>query len=272
MKRLALSAFVIAAAALHAPAVQASVLYGADFPGAANVYTLNQSTGAAGLVGNSGVEIGDMTSNPAAGILWGIDISGATLRTFNPATGLPTGAVSLLNAAGAPVAITSIAYDVVTGTLYGNTAVGFGAPADTLYSINPVTGLVTAVGAIGFTDVYALGFDQSGTLFGVADLTNELIAINTGTGAGALIAGLSLGFVYDIASRPEDNAMFLADSGTFSLYTLNTASGATSLVGPYGSSLNIVGLAFLTVPEPAALALFAVGLAGLGWARRRRTF
>lgn len=271
MKRFVLVAFVIAAAASHAPAVQASVLYGADFPGAASIYTLNQSTGAAGLVGGSGVEIGDMTSNPAAGILWGIDIGAATLRTFNPATGLPTSAVPLVDVAGAPVAITSIAYDVVTGTLYGNTAVGFGAPADTLYGINPVTGLVTVIGGIGFTNVYALGFDQGGTLFGVADLTNELISISTGTGAGALIAPLALGFAFDIASRPEDNAMFLADSGTNSLYTLNTATGATSLVGPYGSGLNIVGLAFLTVPEPAALALFAVGLAGLGWVRRRRT-
>jgi hypothetical protein len=266
---MALIAAVFAVASIHMTETRASVLYGADFPGGANVYTMDQATGAANLIGNSGVEIGDMTSNPGAGILWGVDIGNATLRTFNPATGLPTGAVTLLDAAGARVQIVSIAYDVVTNTLYGNTAVGFNAAADTLYTIDPLTGLVTQIGAINFTSVFALGFDQNGDLFGVADATNELISIDTGTGAGTSIATLSVGLAFDIASRPEDDVMFLADSGTFSLYTLNTANGNLTLVGPYGGTPNIVGLAFL-VPEPGAALIFLLGTGGLMLLRRRQ--
>jgi len=269
MERMTLIAAVFAAASIQMTETRASVLYGADFPGAANVYIMNQGNGAANLVGNSGVEIGDMTSNPGAGILWGVDIGNATLRTFSPATGLPTGAVTLLDAAGARVQIVSIAYDVVTGTLFGNTSVGFGAAADTLYTINPLTGLVTQIGLINFTDVFALGFDQNGNLFGVADLTNQLISINTGSGAGLAIANLAVGLAFDIASRPEDDVMFLADSGTNSLYTVNTGNGALNLVGPYGAALNIVGLAFL-VPEPGAALIFLLGTGGLMLVRRRQ--
>jgi hypothetical protein len=205
-------------------------------------------------------------------ILWGVDISNRTLRTFNAQTGAPTGAVPLLNAAGAPVAIVSIAYDVVTNTLYGNTTPVYSGEADTLYVINPATGAVTPIGAIGFAEVYALGFDQGGTLFGVADVSNELISINTGSGLGASIAVLAVGRVFDLASRPEDDLMFLADSdsGTFSLYTVNTGNGALNTIGPYGANINIVGLAFL-VPEPTTLGLFGLGVLALGFIRRRRT-
>ena len=127
--------------------------------------------------------------------------------------------------------ITSLAYDPVTGVLYGNTTSAFSGGSDTLYAIDPTTGLTTLVGAIGFTNVYALGFDQTGALFGVSDATEQLIGVDTSTGAGSAIATLSTFQYYDMASRPEDNVMFLLSSEDEELFTVNTTTGVETSWG-----------------------------------------
>jgi len=67
---------------------------------------------------------------------------------------------------------------------------------------------------------------------------------------------MQVGFAFDIASRPEDGTMFLADTGTNSLFTLDVTNGALTGIGSYGTTpLNLVGLAFSQIPEPGTLAL-----------------
>jgi len=228
-----------------------SELYGVEFSGPTDLFKINQASGLVSSVGPSGQDnLGDMTSDTRAGSerLWGVRIASSELFEFNPATGAAT-SVAVLSS---PDKMVSIAFDPVGGKLYGNTSAGFGAPFDALYEINPTTGASTFIGRILFENVYSLGFDQSGKLFGVSDATDDLISIDTSTGNGTFIADLAVGFAFDIASRPEDNKMFLADSGTFSLYTVDTGSGALTLVGGYGGFPNVVGLAFLpsgVIPE-----------------------
>lgn len=251
---------------------QASDLFGIEFAGPTDLFRIDQTTGLVASIGASGHDnLGDLTSDtrPGSPTIWGVRIASNELFAFNPATGAAT-SVATLNSVDN---MTSLAFDPVGAKLYGNTSKGFGAPADALYQIDPVSGNTTLVGPIGFDNVYALGFDQSGRLFGVADATDELIAIDTTTGAGSLIAHLPLGLSFDIASRPEDNVMFLADSGTYTLYTVNTGTGAVSPVGSYGSTPNVVGLAFLPVVPEASTYLAAGSLGGLGLLaelRRRR--
>lgn len=264
---------VALAALLSAPQAQASALYGVSFSGPTPLYELDQTSGALSSVGPTGSDnLGDLTSDTRAGsfTLWGMRIASNELVTIDAGTGAISGSVALDSADR----MVSIAFDAVSGRLYGNTSVGFGAAFDALYEINPLTGATTFVGRILFSNVFALAFDQAGTLFGISDNTDELISISTTTGNGALVGSTGLGFGFDIASRPEDGAMFLADSGTSSLYRLDTATGATTLVGGYGASTNIVGLAFGpggTVPVPGTLALAAMGLAALGARSRRAT-
>jgi len=265
-----LAGLALAAAALL-PAT-ASTLYGTAFAGLTPLYTLDQGTGALGTVGDTGaMAIGDLTSDTRAGsfTLWGMRIADNELVTLDAATGAVTGSVAL----DSNDDMVSIAFDAVSGRLYGNTSVSFGAAFDALYEIDPTTGATSFIGRILFQDVFALAFDQTGQLFGIADATDELITISTATGNGALVGSVDVGFAFDIASRPEDNVMFLSDSGTTSLYRIDTATGATTLVGPYGAAANIAGLAFgpgAAVPVPGSLGLAALGLVALGAQVRRR--
>jgi hypothetical protein len=262
-----------------ASGASASTLYAVDYPASANLYAVNQATGALSTVGAVGFDnIGDLTSDQVS-TLWGIQITTDSLVSIDPVTGVGTLGPAITGTATPPTGgpafpIVSLAYDPLTATLYGNTSVPYGGEtADELYSINTTTGAATAVGLIGDDSVYALAFDQSGDLFGV-DGTCDLVGISTASGAGTVIGSTGLApnggcGAYDIASDPTSGMMYLADGFSSSLYTVDLTSGAASLVGPYGgTSPNVVGLAFLgtAAPEPGTFLLFgtAIGLVAFG--------
>ena len=262
----------VAAFVVSPSAIAGATLYGVDYPASATLYGVNQSTGALSAIGPVGLDnIGDLTSDNVSTI-WGVQITTNDLVTFNPSTGVGTlgPSISGTSSTGAPVPIVSLAYDPVSGVLYGNTSVPYGGvTADQLFTINTTTGAASPVGLIGSNSVFALAFDTSGVLYGV-DGSGNLITISTLTGAGTTVGNTGLGAVYDIAFDPTNDVLFAADSGTSSLYTLNASTGADTLVGSYGSSTNIVGLAFLNVPEPFTLSLFGAGLFGVGVMGRRK--
>jgi hypothetical protein len=271
-RRLAVVArfVVIACLAGHAAA---SDLFGVSLPpnNPSLLYSVNQSSGQVTTIGTTGFsDVTDLTSNPLTGTIWGVDVTTRQLLVINPHTGAAS-AVATLDSAEA---IASIAFDPVTGGLFGNTAVEFGPSSDTLYRIDPITGHTTAIGSIGKASVFALAFDQHGVLLGVSNGTHELITISTATGMATQAVPIDALKAFDIASRPEDNTMFLADSNSGQLYTLNTATGATLAVGPYGTAPtpNIAGLAFMSeAPEASTYVTVMVGLGLVFVLRRRRS-
>jgi hypothetical protein len=251
-----------------AQSARSQELYGIEFAGPSNLFRVNQMNGSLTSVGAIGLDsLGDLTSDTRAGSpkLWSVRIASNQLIELNPTNASVLNTVNL----NSPDDIVSIAFDAVTGKLYGNTSVGFGAPFEALYEIDPASGNSTFIGRILFDNVYALGFDQAGKLFGVSDATNELISINTSNGNGTSIATLQVGLTFDIASRPGDDVMFLTDSGTDRLWTVNTSNGNLTDIGPHIGAMqgNMVGLAFSPIPEPTGLSLL---LLGLPWMLRRR--
>ncbi len=119
------------------------ILYGSSYnPGVdSSLYTINTSTGALTDIGSTGLtDIGDLASNQTS-ILWGVQLTTDDLVTFNPKTGAGTAGPTITGTGlSASVPITSIAWDPVTGILYGNSDTGYGATRDSLYSINTATG------------------------------------------------------------------------------------------------------------------------------------
>lgn len=268
-----LTATLLAWAWCTTPVLAGSILYGVNYAGTTPLYTIDQTSGAAISVGGALVDIGDLTSNQVD-TLWGVTLppSGGTgvndLVSIDPLTGAVLSSVALTGTRAGN--ITSLAYNPLSAKLYGNTTPFYGDPdGDRLYEIDPLTGSVALIGEIGFEEIYALAFDQLGTLFGISN-GGTLLSIDTGTGAGTSIAAGLGGGLFDMASRPEDNVMFLT-VGFGSLGTIDTTTGVIDTRGGYGGPGNVVGLAFLgerVIPEPATLALCGMGL--LAWGLRGR--
>lgn len=139
-----------------------------------------------------------------AGILYAADGALSTagnLYTVDSNTGLTTVVGALVDAAGASYAINGMAWDSVNQWLWGTTSGASPTLANGLVRINPNTGQVTAVGLLGLTPPN----------FG-ADLDMR----------GGTLYGW-------------------AEGSLSALMTINTATGAATVVGPNGQNLNTTG-------------------------------
>jgi hypothetical protein len=124
------------------------------------------------------------------------------LYIVNPATGATISDVGPLNdSAARNFGMTGLAFDPVSGVLYGSSANGNPdqSTRDKLVTINPATGLVTPIGTFG------------------------------------LAAG---GTMTDLAFDPNTDVLYgLPSIGSASLYKINTSTGQASLVGSSGFAL-----------------------------------
>lgn len=139
-------------------------------------------------------------------------------------------------------------------------------------------------GTVGNPEINAVAYTNDGpgaattTLYGFNSETDTLVRF-TDPNAGTMVTVGSLGMNvsgtngFDISGRTGTAYVSAQAAGTSpsSLYTVNLATGATTLVGGIGSNGSITAiraLAVAPVPEPASIAAIGVGLVAL--ARRRR--
>ncbi len=115
--------------------------------GKRQLFTMSAETGAATPIP------GSLSGDPSAlafdlnGTLYGIDTSLGELLTIDKASGAVLGYTSLNVALGSTA---GMAVDPFTGVFY--VADGESGGTDTLYTLNPATGVLTAVGPLGVAD------------------------------------------------------------------------------------------------------------------------
>jgi hypothetical protein len=250
-----------------------------------NLYTIDTTTGAATLVGDTGFNLRGLAIDPVTGRAYA---SLAEQNSGGTAGGLyeinlATGAASLI---GGTQNFCEMTFDGA-GNLFGyGTRVGAADGYDYL-SIDVNTGVGTllsstalntanyAIFGIAYssaddeTYLYQQWFSGSGGeglwTIDLTDGTPTLVVSSTGQFYRPDLAADDSGNLYTIDRQ-------FGATGT-SLYSLDKTTGLTTSIGLNGVGLNSITFAnsaTATVPEPGALAVFGLGLLGLGYARRKR--
>jgi hypothetical protein len=98
--------------------------------------------------------------------------------------------------------------------------------------------------------------------------TDSFYSMNRATGVPTLIGALTGPTSPNaLAYNVDDGRMYMADNSTDNFYWINTATGQANLIGSMGSG-NVLGMAYVPVPEPGTMAV--LGLGALVLARRRK--
>jgi hypothetical protein len=189
-----------------------------------NLYTINTTTGVPSIVGPA--PMGDwrgMAFDPTDGTLWA-STADEEIYVINPKTGEPT----LIGTTGLGVGTPDIHFDDM-GNLYG--AIGGGATANNLISIDKTTGAGTVIGPIGFfISVSGMASRQQplvGPQIGVIPLSVDFGKVEVGT--------TSLQRIITIRSIGSENLTVSGISDPGSPFSLGNVPSLPVVIPPGGS-------------------------------------
>ena len=151
-----------------------------------------------------------VTTRAEAQALYGATSSGhGELYILDATTGGVLQDVGPLNDAGAVnYSVTGMAFDPITGVLYGSTG---GASGHNLLTIDATSGLVNVVGSfnVGTITMTDLAFDSAGNLYGISSTGGaNLYSVNPATGQATLIGLSGLSFT-------EGGGLAISSGGIF---------------------------------------------------------
>lgn len=204
--------------------------------------------------------------NRATGTLWLSSTGNDNLYTLDLATGDAT-LVGFYGDAG--IVMHGLEYDDSTNTLYG--ASGGGTTAGFFYTVDQNNGFATFVANTGLASFTNLVYDSlNDVMYATNSNTDSFYSVNRATGAVTLIGPLNgptnpNGLAYN----SDNDTIYMVDNNTDSFYSINRATGAATLIGSMGAG-NLLGLAYIPIPEPSALIAIGIGLSSLLAARRVR--
>ncbi len=114
-----------------------------------------------------------------------------------------------------------------------------------LYEVDFGANTATLIGNTGFSQVAGISFQPgTGTLFGIDTASDQLITINTTTGAGTAIGSLGVDlFEVGLAFDSAGNLFASDDNGSANLYSIDPLTGAASVIGSTGTT-GVAGLSF----------------------------
>jgi hypothetical protein len=167
------------------------------------------------------------------------------LYSINPATGAVIQDIGPLNdATGANYPVTGLAFHPTTGVLYGSSANASTAAQATLVTIDPITALVTVIGAFNAGPVSGSGnpatmadlsFDPTtGNLYGIGSVGGpQLYSINTLTGQATVVGATGLTSTSGGGLAISSGGIFYGTPTSSRFGTYNSTTGAfTNIANP----------------------------------------
>jgi DNA-binding beta-propeller fold protein YncE len=181
-------------------------------------------------------DVQGLAYDPAAGVLYGSDVTYDQLVKIDPTTGwaTPVGPLGFANVQG-------LAFDPIGGTLFGSDPA-----AEQLLSIDVATGAATAIGSPGSCKVRGLAFDPTtGTLYGSNTVDDTIETIDPLTGVATPLTLGNHGFkgVWGLTFDPVTSSLYGVNRNTGALVQFDTTTGNGVVVG-YTVWKQLHGLAF----------------------------